>query len=240
MTYGVPHVPIATLPGMAERTLTISSAGKTFSVTGWKVGWLHGPTELVAAARAVKQFLTFVGSGPFQPAVARALALPDEYYRDLSADLERRRDLLMSRAGGRGLRGEPPRRHVLRDRRRRAPGLRRRDGAVLGPARAGRRGGGARPGLPRRPGGGAVPGPLRVLQAGRRPERGRRAAGRPRRAPAPAESGEDDGAGALDDHAVLARARSPPGRAPAARRSGRPGACPRPSRGGRPGRPPAR
>ncbi len=77
MTYGVPHVPIATLPGMAERTLTVSSAGKTFSVTGWKVGWVHGPTELVAAVRAVKQFLTFVGSGPFQPAVARALALPD-------------------------------------------------------------------------------------------------------------------------------------------------------------------
>jgi N-succinyldiaminopimelate aminotransferase len=96
MTYGVPHVPIATLPGMAERTVTISSAGKTFSVTGWKVGWLHGPTELVAACRAVKQFLTFVGSGPFQPAVARALALPDDYFRELSADLERRRDLLMS------------------------------------------------------------------------------------------------------------------------------------------------
>jgi len=96
MTYGVPHVPIATLPGMAERTVTISSAGKTFSVTGWKVGWLHGPAELVAACRAVKQFLTFVGSGPFQPAVARALALPDDYFRELSADLERRRDLLMS------------------------------------------------------------------------------------------------------------------------------------------------
>ncbi|SEP29281.1 pyridoxal phosphate-dependent aminotransferase [Trujillonella endophytica] len=96
MTYGVPHVPIATLPGMAERTLTISSAGKTFSVTGWKVGWVHGPTELVAAVRAVKQFLTFVGSGPFQPAVARALALPDEYFDGLRAGLERKRDLLMT------------------------------------------------------------------------------------------------------------------------------------------------
>jgi N-succinyldiaminopimelate aminotransferase len=94
MTYGVPHVPIATLPGMAERTLTISSAGKTFSVTGWKVGWVHGRTELVGAVRAVKQFLTFVGSGPFQPAVARALALPDEYFDGLRADLTRKRDLL--------------------------------------------------------------------------------------------------------------------------------------------------
>jgi N-succinyldiaminopimelate aminotransferase len=94
MTYGVPHVPIATLPGMAERTVTISSAGKTFSVTGWKVGWLHGPTELVAAARAVKQFLTFVGSGPFQPAVAKALALPDGYFAGMRADLAGKRDLL--------------------------------------------------------------------------------------------------------------------------------------------------
>ncbi|SDQ66545.1 succinyldiaminopimelate aminotransferase apoenzyme [Quadrisphaera sp. DSM 44207] len=96
MTYGVPHVPVATLPGMAERTLTISSAGKTFSVTGWKVGWLHGPPQLVAAARAVKQFLTYVGSGPFQPAVAGALALPDAFYAQLAADLRRKRDLLVA------------------------------------------------------------------------------------------------------------------------------------------------
>ena len=96
MTYGVPHVPVASLPGMADRTLTVSSAGKTFSVTGWKVGWVHGPRELVAAVRAVKQFLTFVGSGPFQPAVARALALPDEYFDGLRADLTRKRDLLVA------------------------------------------------------------------------------------------------------------------------------------------------
>lgn len=88
------HVPVATLPGMADRTLTVSSAGKTFSVTGWKVGWVSGPAELVAAVRTVKQFLTYVNAGPFQPAVARALALPDEFYATLAGDLQRRRDLL--------------------------------------------------------------------------------------------------------------------------------------------------
>jgi N-succinyldiaminopimelate aminotransferase len=88
------HVPIAALPGMAERTLTVSSAGKTFSVTGWKVGWLHGPAELVAAARAVKQFLTYVSGAPFQPALATALALPDAFFAELAAGLQRKRDLL--------------------------------------------------------------------------------------------------------------------------------------------------
>ena len=96
------HVPIATLPGMAERTLTISSAGKTFSVTGWKVGWVHGPRELVAAVRTVKQFLTYVASGPFQPAVAAGLGLPDEVYADIANSLQRKRDLLCAglRAAG--------------------------------------------------------------------------------------------------------------------------------------------
>ncbi|ABS02902.1 pyridoxal phosphate-dependent aminotransferase [Kineococcus radiotolerans] len=89
------HVPVATLPGMAERTLTVSSAGKTFSVTGWKVGWVSGPAPLVAAVRMVKQFLTYVNAGPFQPAVAGALALPDDFYLGLAADLQRRRDLLV-------------------------------------------------------------------------------------------------------------------------------------------------
>src|SRR3954464_15703437 len=88
------HVPMATLPGMADRTITISSAGKTFSATGWKVGWLAGPAEAVAAARTVKQFLTFVASGPFQPAVALALGLGDEVYASLASSLERKRDLL--------------------------------------------------------------------------------------------------------------------------------------------------
>jgi N-succinyldiaminopimelate aminotransferase len=88
------HVPMATLPGMAERTLTISSAGKTFSVTGWKVGWVHGPAELVSAVKAVKQFLTYVSGAPFQPALAAALALPDSFYTGLAGDLRRKRDLL--------------------------------------------------------------------------------------------------------------------------------------------------
>ncbi|WP_432546475.1 pyridoxal phosphate-dependent aminotransferase [Kineococcus sp. SYSU DK004] len=99
---GARHVPLATLPGMAERTLTASSAGKTFSVTGWKVGWVTGPAELVAAVRTVKQFLTYVNAGPFQPAVAAALALPGEFFTGFAADLARRRDLLVEglRAAG--------------------------------------------------------------------------------------------------------------------------------------------
>jgi N-succinyldiaminopimelate aminotransferase len=88
------HVPVATLPGAAERTLTISSAGKTFSVTGWKVGWVHGPAQLVDAVAAVKQFVTFVGSGPFQPAVAAGLRLPDAVFTSFARELQRKRDLL--------------------------------------------------------------------------------------------------------------------------------------------------
>ncbi|MDT7554542.1 MAG: N-succinyldiaminopimelate aminotransferase, partial [Pseudonocardiales bacterium] len=91
---GRPHVPMASLPGMAGRTLTISSAGKTFSVTGWKVGWMHGPAELVAAAKAAKQFLTYVSGAPFQPAIATALGLPDAFYTDIAVNLQRKRDLL--------------------------------------------------------------------------------------------------------------------------------------------------
>jgi N-succinyldiaminopimelate aminotransferase len=88
------HVPIATLPGMRERTVTISSAGKTFSFTGWKVGWVTGCPALVTAVRTAKQFLTYVSSGPFQYAIASALALPDSFYADLSAGLACKRDLL--------------------------------------------------------------------------------------------------------------------------------------------------
>ncbi|WP_282703162.1 pyridoxal phosphate-dependent aminotransferase [Streptomyces sp. CC219B] len=91
------HRPIASLPGMRERTVTISSAGKTFSFTGWKVGWVTGAPDLVAAVRSAKQFLTYVASGPFQYAVAEALRLPDSYFADFRADMLAKRDLL---AGG--------------------------------------------------------------------------------------------------------------------------------------------
>lgn len=90
------HIPMATLPGMAERTLTISSAGKSFSVTGWKVGWVTGPADLVTAVRTVKQFLTYVGSGPFQPAVATGLGLGDKFFDGFAASMEHKRDILVS------------------------------------------------------------------------------------------------------------------------------------------------
>jgi N-succinyldiaminopimelate aminotransferase len=91
---GAEHVPICTLPGMADRTVTIGSAGKTFSFTGWKVGWVTGSAELVTAVRTTKQFLTFVSAGPFQYAVAEALALPPTVYDDLRIALQAQRDLL--------------------------------------------------------------------------------------------------------------------------------------------------
>ncbi|MFJ3231551.1 pyridoxal phosphate-dependent aminotransferase [Streptomyces sp. NPDC086787] len=88
------HLPLATFPGMRERTVTIGSAGKTFSFTGWKVGWVTAAPELVTAVRSVKQFLTYVSSGPFQYAVAEALALPDTYFSELRASMAAKRDLL--------------------------------------------------------------------------------------------------------------------------------------------------
>ena len=91
---GVPHVPIATLPGAAERTLTLSSAGKTFSVTGWKIGWLTGPADLVEKVLTVKQYLTFSGGAPFQPAVAVGLGLPDAFFEHLARSLQDRAALL--------------------------------------------------------------------------------------------------------------------------------------------------
>jgi N-succinyldiaminopimelate aminotransferase len=88
------HIPIAGLPGMRERTVQISSAGKTFSCTGWKVGWACGPAPLVSAVLRVKQFLTYVNAGPLQPAVAMALSLPPSYYTGLRDSLRDKRDRL--------------------------------------------------------------------------------------------------------------------------------------------------
>ncbi|MEV5800448.1 pyridoxal phosphate-dependent aminotransferase [Streptomyces collinus] len=96
------HVPLAAFPGMRERTVTIGSAGKTFSFTGWKVGWVTAAPELVTAVRSAKQFLTYVSSGPFQYAVAEALALPDSYFEGFRRDMRARRDILaegLTRAG---------------------------------------------------------------------------------------------------------------------------------------------
>ncbi len=92
---GREHVPMATLPGMAERTLTISSGGKTFHTTGWKIGWMSGPEALVTAAKTAKQFLTYVNGAPFQPAMAVGLGLPDEYFDRLAGELQTARDHLV-------------------------------------------------------------------------------------------------------------------------------------------------
>jgi N-succinyldiaminopimelate aminotransferase len=102
LVYDGSHVPLAGLEGMAERTLTISSLGKTFSVTGWKIGWATGPTELVGAVRGAKQFLSFAGGTPFQVAGAAALALGDEFYSALTASFRGKRDRLCAglRAAG--------------------------------------------------------------------------------------------------------------------------------------------
>ena len=100
---GRTHTPLATLPGMRERTLRISSAAKTFNCTGWKVGWLSGPAELVAAARAAKQFMTYVGSGPFQPAVAHALESEMDWVTRSAHALQAKRDLLSAALSDAGL-----------------------------------------------------------------------------------------------------------------------------------------
>ena len=97
---GHPHVPIATIPGMAERTVSVGSAGKSFSFTGWKVGWATGPADLIRAVRAVRQHLSYVSGGPFQYAIAHALRMPDAYYSEFRHDLQRKRDILTQ-----GLRG---------------------------------------------------------------------------------------------------------------------------------------
>ena len=99
------HIAMATLPQMRDRTLSISSGGKTFNTTGWKIGWLCGPPALVAAARTAKQFLTYVNGAPFQPAIAVGLGLADSYFTEFAADLQSKRDRLLPglRAAGFGV-----------------------------------------------------------------------------------------------------------------------------------------
>ena len=94
LVYEGEHVPIATLPGMRERTVMIGSGGKTFSFTGWKVGWVCAPPALVTAVKTAKQFLTYVSSGPFQYAIAVGLQLPDEYFEEFRNEMLDKRDRL--------------------------------------------------------------------------------------------------------------------------------------------------
>lgn len=108
LVYEGEHIPIATLPGMASRTLTISSVGKSFSFTGWKVGWCSGPAELVAATRMVKQYLTFAGGTPLQHAAAAALRLPPSVVGTLRDDLRARRDQLCEGLVAAGVRPSVP------------------------------------------------------------------------------------------------------------------------------------
>lgn len=94
LTFGVAHTPVASLPGGAERTLTISSAGKTFSFTGWKVGWVSGPEELIAQVRTVKTYMSYSSGTPFQMAIAQGLGMPDDFYRGIADSLAGKKDVL--------------------------------------------------------------------------------------------------------------------------------------------------
>ncbi|HUC42827.1 MAG TPA: aminotransferase class I/II-fold pyridoxal phosphate-dependent enzyme [Candidatus Sulfotelmatobacter sp.] len=106
---GARHVPIATLPGMADRTVTINALSKTYSVTGWRVGWTIASPELTSGIRKVHDFLTVGAAAPLQEAGAAALALPDAYYRELADAYRGRRDLLLSGLRDVGFRCEAPR-----------------------------------------------------------------------------------------------------------------------------------
>jgi N-succinyldiaminopimelate aminotransferase len=103
LAFDAEHVPLCTLDGMAERTLTVSSAGKTFALTGWKIGWVTGPEPLVAAVAAAKQFLTFSGHGPLQHGIAHALAMPDAYFEAARDALRAKRDRLCAGLEAAGL-----------------------------------------------------------------------------------------------------------------------------------------
>ena len=106
----VEHLPLATFPGMRERTIRISSAGKTFSATGWKIGWAMGPAQLITEIVAVKQFLTFASGAPFQPAIARALDEGDAWVTAARLELQGKRDRLGAGLGSVGFGPAPPKR----------------------------------------------------------------------------------------------------------------------------------
>ena len=108
LVYEGRHIPMATLPGMRERTITISSFGKTFSLTGWKVGWAAAPPELTAAVRAAHQFITFATATPLQHGAAAALAAGPEYYEALAAGYRGKRDFLSDELSRVGFRVQRP------------------------------------------------------------------------------------------------------------------------------------
>ena len=108
IVYAGRHVPMATLPGMRERTLTISSFGKTFSLTGWKIGWAAGPASLMGAVRAAHQFITFATATPLQHGAAVALATNGDYYEQLQESYRAKRDYLVGELARIGFRVRPP------------------------------------------------------------------------------------------------------------------------------------
>ena len=133
------HLPLAGYPGMAERTITISSAAKMFNVTGWKIGWACGPADLIAGVRAAKQFLTYVGGAPFQPAVAQALDNEDAWVAALRESFQAKRNSARRRAHRHRLRRARQLRHLLPVRRPASAGLRRQHHVLRRATRAGRR-----------------------------------------------------------------------------------------------------
>ena len=149
---------------MRERTVSISSAGKTFSFTGWKIGWVTAAPELVAAVKTTKQFMTFVSGGPFQYAIAQALALPDAYYAALCDDLKAKRDLLTRGLADLGFEVYPPQGTYFVTHRRQVPGRARRHRVLPHPARTRRSRRHPVRRLLRPPGGGPHPGQVRLLQ----------------------------------------------------------------------------
>ncbi len=102
------HIPIATLPGMFERTVTVSSAGKLFSMTGWKIGWVYGSPDLVQGVLGAHQFVTFAVHHPSQEAITYALNLPDTYYEMFQAMYEKKRQLILTALDGAGLKSYVP------------------------------------------------------------------------------------------------------------------------------------